>query len=155
LKNLLGFAKPIVEKVWKQEKEPVVSYSVVFRGDQKGMLAELVPHKEAFPLGKDWPGKYIVMKAERSQQGVKTVEKNANRWLKGDLTASDPVAIPVDPSTTAALTGEEAVGKLGKALRDIREILEGANKGTTIETPGLIKEGEVLAEKLHKAALAR
>jgi hypothetical protein len=155
LKNLLGFAKPIVEKVWKQEKDPVVSYSVTFRGSNNGMLAELVQNKETFPANKEFPGKYVILKAERSQQGVKMVDKNGVRWTRGDLTGNDPVLIPVDPATTGALTGEEAVGKLAKALRDSREILEGSGQGTTAETSGLIKEADVLLDKLHKAGLAK
>jgi len=155
LKNLLGIAKPIVEKVWKQEKDPVISYSVTFRGSNNGMLAELVQNKEPFPANKEFPGKYVFLKAERSQQGVKMVDKTGARWTRGDLTGNDPVLIPVDSATTGALTGEEAVGKLATALRNSREILEGSGQGTTAEKLGLIKDAEVLVDKLHKAALAK
>ncbi len=155
LKNLLGAAKAPVEKAWKEEKEPVANFSVVFRGDQKGMLAELVPNKDPFPFKNDWPASYTILKQVRSQQGTKTEEKKANRWTKGDLTGSDPVAIPVDQASVAAFSSEELVFKLSKGMRDIREILQGRHDNPTTETAGLIKEGDDLANELHKFSLQR
>ncbi len=155
LKNLMGFAKAVLEKYWKNEKEPVMAYSVVFGPDgSKGMMADLVPNKDPFPQGKDWPESFTILRPERTPQGVKSVEKKATRWTKGDLTGSDPVAIPVNPQSMAAFTGEELVGKLAVALRDLRKQIEG-NKEDPQDTGGLMKEGEVLADDLRKTSLAR
>lgn len=153
LKNLLSAAQPQVEKAWKEEKDPVVNFSVLFRAEgQKGIVAELVPNKEPFAIGKDWPASYTVMKLERTQQGPKTVEKKATRWTKGDLTGSDPLAIPVDPATVAAFTTQELVFKLSKALRDTRVLVDG-DKDNPQGSAGLLKEGDDLANELHKIAL--
>lgn len=155
LKNLMGYAKAALEKHWKNEKEPVVSYSVIFGPEgSKGMMAELVPNKEPFPIGKDFPDSFTILRPERTQQGVKMAEKKASRWTKGDLTGSDPVAIPVQPASMAAFTGEELVGKLGAELRNLRKTIEG-NKEDPQDTGGLLKEGEVLADDLRKTSLAR
>ncbi len=156
VKNLLGAAQPVIEKAWKEEKDPVVNFSVLFRPEgQKGIVAELVPNKEPFKVAGDWPAKYSVMKTERSAQGAKQVDKSGNRWVKGDLTGSDPIVIPVDPPSVAAFTTTELVGKLMKALRDTRQIVEGNQDDPTRPAPGLMKEGEDLVTELHKVAVAR
>jgi hypothetical protein len=154
VKGLLIQAKAPVEKSWKEEKEPVANFSVIFRADNKGMLAELVPNKDPFPFAKDWPGSYKILKQVRSQQGTKQEEKNANRWTKGDLTATDPIAIPVDQASVAAFSSEELVFKLSKALRDIKGDLVGVEHPTDPQ-PGLIKTADDLANELRKFSIAR
>lgn len=155
VKNFLSLAKVPLDKYWKEEKEPVFNFSVVFSQDgQKGTLAELVPNKEPFPVGKDWPASYTIMKVERSAQGAKQAEKKANRWVKDALTGSDPIAIPVAPASVAAFSSEELISKLFAELRDLRRIIEG-NKEDPQDSGGLLKEGENLADELRKAGLAR
>jgi hypothetical protein len=155
VKNFLSLAKPALEKAWKAEKEPVFTYSVIFAPDgSKGIAAELVQNKDEFPLGKDWPATYTILRPERTQQGVKNAEKKANRWTKGELTGSDPVAIPVQPASVAAFSTEELIGKLYVEIRDLRKTIEG-NKEDPQDTGGLLKEGENLADLLRKASLAR
>src|SRR5262245_56964726 len=77
LKSLLTYGQPKIEKFWKEQKDPVLGYSVVFRGDQRGMLAELVPIKEPFPMTKDWPESFTISKTQKTAQGPKTEEKKA------------------------------------------------------------------------------
>lgn len=156
LKNLLAAAKAPVEKSWVEEKEPVASFSVVFRRDNNKTLAELVPNKEPFPFKKDWPEKYKVTRLQRTQQGMKEVEKEVARWTKGDPTSgSDLNAMPVDPQTVAKFTSEQIVFKLASAMREIRQSLEGNKDNPVAETAGLIKDGDDLANELHKIALKR
>ena len=153
VKNLLGAAQPVIEKGWKEEKEPVVHFSVLFRSEgQKGVVAELVPNKEPFKLAGDWPGKLTILKTERSAQGAKQVDKPADRWAKGDLAGT---VVPVDPPSVAALTSQELVGKLIKTLRDTRQLMEGNQDDPTHPSAGLMKEGEDLATQLHQVAIAR
>lgn len=155
LKNLLSAAQAPVEKAWKEQDEPVVNFSVVFRRDGDKTLAELVPNKAPFPFGKDWPAKYTVSRLERTQQGMAPADKEAIRWTKGDLAGGDLQALPVDPQTVAAFTSEQLIFKLRSAIRDVRQILEGNKDNPTAETDGLLKEGDKLAEELHKISLAR
>jgi hypothetical protein len=155
VKNFLSLAKASLEKYWKEEKEPVFNFSVVFAPDgSKGMQAELVPNKEPFPVGKDWPASYTILQTQRTQQGVKQAEKKANRWVKDALTGSDPIAIPVAPASVAAFSSEELISKLFAELRGLRKIIEG-NKEDPTDTGGLLKEGQSLADELRKASLAR
>lgn len=154
LRNLLGVAQAPVEKAWKEEKEPVLNFSVVFRRDGEKTVAELVPHKEPFPFAGNWPEKYKITRLERGPQGAKPVEKEAVRWTKGELVATDPQAIPVDPPSVAAFTSEQLVFRLAKELRDLRQRLEGNNEDPNAPT-ALLKQGDDLANDLHKIALAR
>jgi len=154
LRSLLGIAQAPVEKAWKEEKEPVLNFSVVFRKDGEKTVAELVPNKEPFPFAGNWPEKYKITRLERGPQGAKPAEKEAVRWTKGDLVATDPQAIPVDPPTVAQFTSEQLVFRLAKEIRDIRQTLEGNNEDPNAPI-GLLKQGDDLANELHKIALAR
>lgn len=151
LKSLLDAVKAPVEKSWKEEKEPVVGFSVVFRADQKGVVAELVQTKTPFELGKDWPAAYEILKPERTQQGIKNTEKKGNRYTKGDLPGSgDPIVIPVDPSTTAVFTSQEVVFRLRKAFLDMREELKGNHEVPGQDKDGLIEIGDQLYTEVQK-----
>ncbi len=132
-----------------------MNFSVVFRRDGDKTLAELVPNKAPFPFGKDWPAKYTVSRLERTQQGMKAAEKEATRWTKGDIAGGDLQVLPVDPQTVAAFTSEQIVFKLRGGMIDIRQLLEGNKENPADEKPGLIKEGDDLANELHKISLAR
>lgn len=155
LKNILGSVQPQAEKAWKEEKEPMVNYSVIFRPEgSKGMVAELVPNKDPFKIGADFPKEYPVLKPEMQQGQLKSVEKKAKRWEKGDLTGSDPVAIPVSPQTTSFLA-DKVVPQLRVKILEQIEAINGKNKDTPQETKGILKEGEDLVIELHKLALAK
>lgn len=158
LRNLLGApdVKKAVTKAWTEEKEPLFNYAVMLSSDNKGMVATLVPTKDPFPEGKDWPANVSVMIVQQSQQGAKQVEKKATRWEKGDpsrlISGTDPVVVPVDPDSTAAFTSQEIIRKLAIGIRDIRVTLEGDASDPTNEKAGLQKAGEDLANELHKVA---
>jgi hypothetical protein len=155
LKNLLGFAQPKIEKFWKEQKEPVALYSVKFAGGGEKMLAELVPNKDTFPFSAAFPDSYTILIPKRDPQTgeTKSEEKKVNRWKKGDLTGDN--VIPLDTRQTPVLSGEEVLNRLQKAIYDIRLITEGNKESPTDPTPGLVKQGEDLADMLNKAALAR
>jgi len=155
LQGILTKVQPDAEKAWKEEKEPVVNFSVVFRPEgSKGMLAEFVPNKEPFALGKDWPETYTISKPEMQQGQLKAVDKKGTRWKKGDLTGNDPVVIPVSPQTTSFLA-DKVVPQLRLKIIEQIEIISGKNKDTPAETPGLYKEGDDLANELRKLSLAK
>jgi len=154
LRNVLTLAQAPVEKAWKEEKEPVLNFSVVFRRDGEKTVAELVPHKEPFPFTGNWPEKYKVTRLERGPQGAKPAEKEVTRWTKGELVATDLQAIPIDPPTVTQFTSEQTVFRLAKQIRDLREVLEGNNEDPNAP-PGLLKQGDDLVNELHKIAIAR
>lgn len=155
LKNVLTSLQPQAEKAAKEEKEPVVNYSVVFRPEGgKGMMAELVPNKDPFKLGADFPKEYTILKPEMVQGQLKSVEKKAKRWEKGDLTGSDPVAIPVTPQTTSFLS-DKIIPQIRIKVREQIEAIFVKNEGLPNEESGLVKQGDDLALELHKLALAK
>jgi hypothetical protein len=150
LKNILGAAQGPVTKAWKEEKEPMANFSVLFRGDGPGKVAaELVPNKEPFAWKGEFPANYAITKLENN----KPAEKKATRWTKGDLVGSDPIVVPIDPRSMAGFTSEVMVQRLNKALYDMRQDLQGNKEDPTRETPGLLKQGEDIANELHKASL--
>ncbi|MFT3765328.1 MAG: formin [Minicystis sp.] len=149
LKNIVSIAKEPINKAWKEETAPVANFSVVFRSEGgKTVVAELVPNKEPFSWKGDYPGSYKVTRLENG----KPAEKNATRWVKGDLPGNDLTAIPVDPKSVAAFTSEQLIGKLIKGVYDMRQDLEGNKDNPTNETPGLVKMAEDLANELNKAS---
>lgn len=148
LKNLLGGLKEQVLKAWKEEKDPMANNAVTFQNLGGKTVAQLVSIKTPYAWGKD-PDKITILipGAQRAE------EKNATRWVKGDLTGSDPIAIPVDPKSMPATSNPANL--LSKAIYDMRLILEG-NKNPddpTHETPGILHDGDDLATELHKLAL--
>lgn len=145
LKSLLDFAKDPVTKAWKEEKEPVMNFSVLFRSDQKGVVAEFVSNKEPFDLSKDWPASYAVMKSERG----KPAEKKLNRYTKGDLPGTD-VVVPIDPSSTAIFTSQEGMRNLRKAFVDLRQELKGDDTDPQNPIVGTIELGDNLLTELQK-----
>jgi hypothetical protein len=150
LKNILSAAQAPITKAWKEEKEPMANFSVLFRGEgQNKVVAELVPNKEPFTWKGDFQPSYSITRLENN----KPTEKKATRWVKGDLVGSDPIVVPVDPKSMAGFTNEVLVQRLNKALYDIRQDLEGNKEDPTRETAGLLKDGEDLANELHKASL--
>jgi hypothetical protein len=150
LKNVLTAAQGPITKAWKEEKEPMANFSVLFRSEgQNKVVADLVPNKEPFSWKGDYPPSYTITKLENN----KPAEKKATRWLKGELLGNDPIAVPVDPRSMAGFTNEVLVQRLNKALYDIRRDLEGNKEDPTQDIPGLIKIGEDLANELHKASL--
>ena len=106
-------------------------------------MADLVPNKEPFVWKSDFPSTYSVIKVEAG----KPADKKAARYQKGELpgNGSEPVAIPVDPKSTAGLTGELLIQRLNKAVYDLRISLDGNKENPTNETPGLVKQAEDLA----------
>jgi len=149
LKNLTGFTKDPITKAWKEEAAPLANFSVVFHMEGSKPAAELVPNTTPFLWRGDWAEKYKVNKLE----GGKPAEKEAKRYVKGDIAGGDLTAIPIDPKTTAAFTSDVMLGRLSKAIYDLRVDLEGNKDNPTNETPGMIKSGEDLANELHKASL--
>jgi hypothetical protein len=145
LKSLLDFAKDPVNKAWKEEKEPVMNFSVMFRSDQKGVIAELVQTKDPFDIGKDWPANYPITKYERG----KPAEKKLARYTKGDLPGTDLV-VPVDPSSTAQFTSQENIRSLRKAFVDLRTELKGDDSDPQNPITGSIELGDQLLTELQK-----
>jgi hypothetical protein len=146
LKNILGVAEAPITKGWKEDKEPMVNFAVLVGGN--GKYAELTTVKEPFKYaGNDWPKDLTVTKLENG----KPVEKKASRWVKGD---PDGTVFPVEPKSVAGFSNDALVGRLSKALFEVRELLEG-KKDDQNGTAGLVKDGEELANSLHQASLNR
>ncbi len=148
LRNLLSLSKPIIEKSWEEQTKGVMTMSVLFRGENNGVLAELVPNKEPFTkTGPAWPAGYPVLR------GPRKTETKAVRWQKGDLTGSEPVVVPLDPASAAGRNSSE--DDLRRILFKLKTTLAGDDSNPQSPEPGLLKEGEDLENDLKRVAVAR
>jgi hypothetical protein len=150
LKNTLPSAMPVVNKIWKEEKEPVANFAVVFSGGDKKVAAELVQIKEPFAWKGDYPGNITIVKVENG----KPADKKATRWVKGDLTGSDPVAIPIEPKSIAGLTSDQSLRALSVMIDKMQARLKGNPDDPQNPKPGLLKQGDDIAADLHKICSA-
>jgi hypothetical protein len=150
LRNLVGIAKEPIVKAWKEEAAPVANFSVIFRTEGgKTVVGELVPNKEPFNWKGDYPASYKVVK----QEGGKPADKSANRWQKGELPGNDLTAVPIDPKSVAGFSSDVVIGRLSKAIYDMRTELHGNEDNPSNPIPGLVKMSGDLAQELHKASL--
>jgi hypothetical protein len=152
LRNILLVAQAPLEKHWKETIAPVAHFSVLVRAEgSKGMVAELVPNKDPFLMGAEWPPSYAILSPETTAAGKKVVEKTATRWVKGSPKAAETIAIPVAPASVAPFTSEELAFKLAKALRDVRHAIEGDPEDPRdASSPGVLQQGEAITSELRK-----
>lgn len=153
LRNLLGAAKPVVEKFVQQKKKPVVNFSVIFERQDVKIVGQLVPNKEPFDQSAAWPDKYKVA----VPAGKESKDVDVERYSKGEVIATGDVklAIPMDEKTVAGLTSFQLVFSLRKALADIKDLIDGVQSpDPRLQTDGLLKDGERLIEQLRKIGQA-
>ncbi len=153
LKNLVGtFQKP-VESAWAEEKKPLFKLAVMFKGGSDKTQAEMVKLKDPFAVADAWPKELKILVPEMREGKRVEGEKAAARWEKGELTGTNPIVIPIDPSSVSGFTDERVVLQLRKAMVDLKVVLAGDRSDPTRETTGLVKEGENLANALHDIGL--
>jgi hypothetical protein len=151
LRNLLGQAKPLVEKYIKEKEKPTVGFAITFSKVEKKDVARLVTIDKPFEVKGDWPAKFTVV----SGSGKKKEEAEVSMWDgKGKVTAPK-VAIPIDPKTSARFTDLTLLFKLRKAMSDTNVIIDGQDSPVpSQQTDGLLKEGKNLVEGLQKVSRA-
>jgi len=148
LKGWLGAAKDPTLKAWKEEKDPVANFAVIFRGEAGGkVVATLGQVKEPFNWKATFPETFNVTVPE----GTKSADKKVKPYAKGEVLASNDLSVPIDPKATAALVVDPRITNANKFLADLRKQLEGgANPDDpTNDTPGLIKQADDLTLQLH------
>jgi hypothetical protein len=150
LKNSLPSAQPIVTKIWKEEKEPVANFAVLFSGGDNKVVAELVQIKEPFSWKGDYPANINIAKVENG----KPADKKVTRWVKGNLTGGDPVAIPIESKSIAPLTSDQSVKALNVMIDKMQSRLHGNPDDPQNPKPGLLKESDDIAADLHKICSA-
>lgn len=154
LRNVAGLAQKPIEEAWAEEGDPKFKLGIAFRGSSDKLVAELVGMKDGFKIKESkWPDEFKIVKREFVGGTQKEVEKDAERYQKGDLVGGEkPKVIPVDPSTSGAFTTDRAAVELRKAMLDAKEVLNGTEHPTDPK-PGLIQIGAQLSEDLYNASL--
>ncbi len=153
LRNLLGAAKKQTLKYFEEKKEPVVNFSILLDKRADKVTAMLVPNKKPFKASeKKWPEKYTVI----TPAGKKTKDIEAVRFDGKGKLFDGKKAIPVQERSVARYSSKRLVGSLSKALRDTKALIDGNNSPIpALQTDGLLKEGDRLAEALEKVAAAK
>jgi hypothetical protein len=152
LRNVVGALQKQVETSWAEEKKPTYKLGLVFAGGDGKFKGDMVKFKEPFEVG-TWPEKFKVLVPEfRDGKRVET-EKEGMRYVKGDLTGSTPIVVPIEPSSVAAYTDERVVQQLNKAMFDVRVIIKGDSSDPQKETKGIEALGQELADSLNQIAL--
>ena len=160
LKNSLPGAAPLLTKAWKEIDAPTASFAVFFSGGDKKVVAEIAEIKDPFAMKGELPATFTVKRLD----GGKPAEKKVTRWIKGDLTGGDTIAIPIELKSTTGLTSEQLL-KAGLASDQsmrtvslmfdrIQKSLHGNPDDPTNPKPGLLKEVEDIAADLHKICSA-
>ena len=160
LKNSLPGAAPLLAKAWKEADAPMANFAVFFSGGDKKVVAEIAEIKDPFAIKGEFPATFTVKRLD----GGKPADKKVTRWIKGDLTGNDTIAIPIEVKSTTGLTSEQLI-KAGLASDQsmrtvsimfdrIQKSLHGNPEDQTNPKPGLLKECEDLAADLHKICSA-
>ncbi len=145
----------LIAKYWALRKEPVINFSVLLdkRGDD--YFALLVQNKTPFPQKGAPPAKYTVSKKPASgEKEGKDVE--ADR-LKDDSKLDGTKLVPLDESTAPSTEPPAKFNAARGAINVTRILLEGEKNPTDPDgdKPGLIKDGEKLADQLAKIGAAK
>ncbi|MEP7124162.1 MAG: formin [Byssovorax sp.] len=160
LKNSLPAAQPLLTKIWKEAKEPMANFAVFFSGGDKKVVAELAEIKDPFLFKGEYPATFTVKRLD----GGKPADKKVTRWIKGDLTGTDTMAIPIEVKSTTGLDSDQ-LSKAGLAddqptktvalmFDRINKSLHGDPENPTNPKPGLLKACDDLAVDLHKICSA-
>jgi len=149
LRNLLGQAKPLVEKYIKEKKKPTVQFAITFAKKDKKEVAQIMQLAKPFEVEGDWPEKFKVV----SGSGQKKEELEVEMF---DGKVDKPkVAMPVDPKSSARFTDLTLLFKLRKALTDTRQLIDGVESpNPSLQSDGLLRDGKRLIENLKKVARA-
>jgi hypothetical protein len=160
LKNSLPAAQPLLAKIWKEEKEPMANFAVFFSGGDKKVVAELAEIKDPFSFKAEYPATFTVKRLDGGKPG----EKKVTRWIKGDLTGSDTMAIPLEVKSTtgldsdqlskAGLANDQAMKTVGLMFDRLQKALHGNPDDPTNPKPGLMKSCDDIAVDLHKICSA-
>ncbi|HHH31543.1 MAG TPA: hypothetical protein ENK57_24785 [Polyangiaceae bacterium] len=149
LRNLLGQAKPLVEKYVKEKKKPTVQFAVMFSKADKKDIARLMSVAEPFPVDGDWPEEFKLVTGSGKKK-----EEIEVKMFDGKI-GTPKVALPVDPKTSAQFTDLTLLFKLRKALTDTRQLIDGVESpNPSLQSDGLLRDGKKLIEGLKKVSRA-
>ena len=153
LKRVLGAGKSAIETLLAEKDKPKFHWSAFIVNGPHGPMASMQPLPEPFLLsskekvkkdGKEedysWPEEFEI------PDGDKKVK--LKRYQKGDPMSSDPVLIPIDPSTEGSVCPSDTLMRLRRELVDLENLLQGDKSDPTNEKKGLVDTGTALIDEL-------
>lgn len=160
LQLFMGAKKKAIESVLEQQNEATrkVRWSLFIINGPHGPWASMQPleEKQWFLVTKppekkegdkepkpySWPGKITI------KDGGKDVE--LKRYESGSCTGSDPMIIPVDPTSHNLVCQTDDLKAMAVEVGRLHKVLAGDKSDPTAEKAGLVELGDLVVESLKK-----
>ncbi len=154
LQRLLGYAKKPIQGVLEQQDQKTrkVQWSMFVINGPHGPWASMQPltDKQQFMVTKkkegdtpyEWPKQFKIKDGNR--------EVELKRYTDGKCMGSDPVIIPVDPTSQQLVCAANPLKDVGVEIARLRKVLAGDNSVPGEEKQGLIELGDLVVEELKK-----
>jgi hypothetical protein len=153
LLNQLGSknAKEAITKFWVTRKDPVVNFSVLLDKRGEDYFAILSINKEPFSQKGSPPAKYKITRPPSGQE-KEGKELEGKRLLANAKSFEDGNILPVDESSVAKFTSQQAIAQFVVVMGDTLALMEGRKDPSNPDndTPGLIKSGDEIGTALGK-----
>jgi hypothetical protein len=149
LNLVLSAAQPQIKELLEQQDKPKFNWSVYMMNGPHGPMARMQPIPEPFLVtskekkdGKDyaWPVEIEV------PDGDKKVKLKL--YKDGSPVATDPLLVPVDPSSQGAVCPSDTMVRLRGEIIKLEELLKGDKSDPTNEKEGLVDLGQKLIDQL-------
>jgi hypothetical protein len=145
IQNVLSGSKKGLLEFLESQTKPQVRWSVVLTNGPSGpwamMQAVPAPFLAKGEGNSKWPDEIKVKDGDR--------EVAIKRYTSGNPIASDPLFMPVDPTTQGSVCPSDVLIKLRRELIDMERVLRG-DQTPGDEQMGLLESGHKLAEKLKE-----
>jgi hypothetical protein len=138
---LSGFKKALLEN-FAQSSTPKVQWVAYAESSSTGPILNMlaVPEPFAVKTDKGWP--------ESIKVKVGGKDTTIKRYTKGDPAGSDPLFIPVDPTTQNGVCPTDVVFRVARQVQELENLLRGGKDDSGNEESGLIDAGRALEIKL-------
>jgi len=154
LQLMMGYSKKPIKGVLEQMNEATrkVHWTLFVVNGPHGPWASMQPltEKQQFLVTKkkdgdkayDWPDKFKIKDGNR--------EVELKRFKEGKCMDSDPMIIPVDPTSQSLVCSANPLKDMGVEVARLQKVLAGDNSIPGQEKQGLIDLGDLVVEELKK-----
>jgi hypothetical protein len=145
LQNILAGNKAGIQEFLAQQKKPKVRWQGTVVNGPSGPWFSLGNMPKPFTAddkAEKWPDEFEV------KEGNQTIK--VKRYNSGSPMSSDPLFIPVDPTSMSQVCPSDTLFKLRREVVDMETVLRGDNSTPGEEKMGLLERGQKLVEQLKR-----
>ncbi len=137
-------ARKFIEEMFAQGTNPKIQWAAVADNGSGGPWLTMlgIPEPFAAKAEKGWP------ESVKFKIGGKDV--SVKRYTKGDVLATDPLFIPIDPTTQGTVCPADTAFRVARQIQDLENLLRGVKEEGGHEENGIIDDGRALEEKLKQ-----